>query len=67
MDEDVSELIIAMCTRAGMMMEDASLLAIPMPRYNPEAAKQALGRLATDVETIRQLITAAARLQAADA
>jgi hypothetical protein len=62
MDEDVKELITAMCTRAGMIMEDASLLAVTMPRHNPDAARDALGRLAASLDAWRQLIAAAAAL-----
>ena len=65
MDEDLIELITAMCTRAGMIMEDASLVAVTLPRNNPEAAKQAIDRLLADVATIRHLIEAASLLQAA--
>ncbi len=62
MDEDVAELITAMCTRAGMMMEDASLLAVTMPRHNPDAARDALGRLASSLDICRHLIAAATAL-----
>ncbi len=62
MNEDVVELIAATCTRVGMIMEDASLLAVTMPRNNPDAARDALGRLASSLEACRQLIAAATAL-----
>lgn len=67
MDEDVAELITAMCTRAGMIMKDASLLAITIPKDNPQAAKRTIVRLVDDAETIRHLLAAAALLHAAEA
>jgi hypothetical protein len=63
MDEDLRELIVTMCARSGMIMEDASLLAVTMSTNNPAATKLALARLGASIETSRQLIIAATMLQ----
>lgn len=63
MDRDVRELIAAMCARAGMIMEDASLLAVTISRHNDEVMRDALARLAASVEASHSLIAAATLLQ----
>lgn len=61
-DEDTRELIVRLATRAGMIMEDASLLAITMPADNEVAIIRALDQLSREVETVLRLIGAAAAL-----
>ncbi|UAK25272.1 hypothetical protein [Sphingomonas nostoxanthinifaciens] len=67
MDKDIRELIVTLCTRAGMIMEDASLLAVTMLGTAPEATSAALTRLQADAATISALLEAATLLTARDA
>ncbi len=62
MDEDTRELTVRLATRAGMIMEDASLLAITMPADDDAAMVGALDRLTQETATVSQLISAAAAL-----
>jgi hypothetical protein len=62
MDEDTRELVQRLCTQAGMMMEDASLLAVTITARDEERAGTTLRRLTTDAACIEALLTAAARL-----
>ncbi|WP_174275141.1 hypothetical protein [Sphingomonas bacterium] len=64
MDDD-AELIARLCARAGMMMEDVSVLAITMPR---EAAvrRDTVAKLAASADAIRLLVQAALALDQHD-
>jgi hypothetical protein len=62
MDEDTRELVQRLCNRAGIMMEDASLLAVTMTVRDEERAGTTLRRLTADAACIEALLTAAARL-----
>jgi hypothetical protein len=61
MDDETRDLVIRLCTRAGMMMEDVSPVAILMPR-DDEATSLAIARIVADVATICRLVDAAERL-----
>ena len=61
MDEAKRDLIIRLCTRAGMMMEDASPIAIILPS-DDRALAGAIARVVSDVATISRLIETAATL-----
>ena len=43
MDDDMTELVVSLCTRAGMIMEDISMIAVTMPRTWTADAQSALG------------------------
>ncbi len=62
MDEETRDLVRQLCTRAGMMMEDASLLAVTMPANADDAFGAALGRLTADAASIQRLLAAASDL-----
>ena len=62
MDPDTRDLIVRLCTQAGMIMEDASLLGITMPSHNEGGMVEAMARLRRAAEAIATLVTAAAML-----
>jgi hypothetical protein len=64
MDEDQRELVIRLCTRAGMMMEDVSLTAITLPSVEQNQLAEAIARIAHDVDTMKRLISAASGIVA---
>ena len=62
MDEDTRDLVRKLCTRAGMIMEDASLVAVTMPGGDDAAMAKAIELLARDAAAIIDLVSAAAAL-----
>ncbi|QJU59993.1 hypothetical protein HL653_21615 [Sphingomonas sp. AP4-R1] len=62
MDEDDAELITRLCTRAGMIMEDTSLLAVTMIGRDEGARTPSLITLSGAAFTIQALIAAAVAL-----
>lgn len=62
MDPDIASLIAQLCTRAGIIMEDASPSAITIVRTSPEEMRQRLDDLACAAEKISKLIGAAQAL-----
>ena len=62
MDDIRTELIVSLCTQAGMIMEDASLLAVTMPAQASAGIGEALTRLQADVSAMTSLIAAAQTL-----
>ena len=58
MDDD-AELIARLCTRAGMIMEDQSLLAITLVAKDPATRIAGLLELAAATQAIQALIGAA--------
>lgn len=62
MDDD-TDLIIRLCTRAGMIMEDTSLLAVTMLAQDEQARRSALITLSGAAHTMTTLIAAAVALE----
>ena len=63
MDDDADDLIRKLCTRAGMIMEDASVDALLMPGADPEAIGAKLERLGDAAHAISAIVAAARALQ----
>lgn len=63
MDDKERELIVQLCTKAGMVMEDASVVALSIGRFRDEVEVRCeLARLEEVASRIDALIRAAARL-----
>ena len=62
MDQDTRDLIRQLCTRAGMIMEDASMLAVTLPAKDDPAMIKAVQQLANNAADIASLIDASAAL-----
>lgn len=62
MDEDDRELIVRLCTRAGMMMEDASAVAIGTAGLGRSQLIEAVNDLVTVAADIQKIVGAAAVL-----
>ena len=62
MDDDIGDLIRALCTRAGMIMEDASVDALIMSPGNRDTINAKLERLADAALEISAIINAARAL-----
>lgn len=45
MDDDTEDLVIQLCTRIGMIMEDTSVLAVTMPGMDPVGRRAALWKI----------------------
>ena len=63
MDDDIGDLIGALCTRAAMIMEDASVDALMMPRAGPDTINAKLERLDDAALAISAIVNAARALQ----
>ena len=59
MDDDTKDLIRLLCTRAGMIMEDASTVALVLPISDDAALKGALDSLRRSTSSMSTLIDAA--------
>jgi hypothetical protein len=59
MDSDTTDLIRKLCTRAGMLMEDMSLLAITAPADRPGALQEIVRTLLPGCDDMHALIAAA--------
>jgi hypothetical protein len=59
MDSDTIDLIRKLCTRAGMLMEDMSLLAITAPPDRPGTLQESVATLREGCDDMRALIAAA--------
>ncbi len=62
MDLDTIELIAQLCTQVGMIMEDASPVAVTIGHKTPEEMRKRLDDLARAAEKISRLISAAQAL-----
>jgi len=62
MDDDTAELIQALCVRAGMIMEDASVEALVWSEEEREDPGPKLLRLSGTTMLLRHLVTAARAL-----
>jgi hypothetical protein len=59
MDPDDHELIRCLCTKAGTIMEDMSVIAITKPGFMPESIEARVAGLAQAAEEITSLLAAA--------
>ena len=59
MDEDDRKLIVRLCTRAGMMMEDASAVAIGTAGLGRSELGNAVSDLAAVAADIQRIVSAA--------
>ena len=64
MDDDVMELIVTLCTRAGMIVEDVSTVAVTVPRTWCPQSESALEQLVAAANTIGHLVATAQSLAA---
>ena len=62
MDDDTRELIDLLCTRAGMVMEDASVTALTVAGMDQEEHKIALAELGVAANRINAIVEAATSL-----
>lgn len=60
--DDTDELIIQLCTRVGMIMEDACMVALSIGRVEHEARQAELGKLEMAADRIAALLQAAKAL-----
>ena len=58
MDEDTAELASRLCTRIGMIMEDASVVALTIGSMEEAERSDAIARLEKDARRIDKLIGA---------
>ena len=63
MDDDTTRLVIELCTHIGMLMEDASVLALTLRQVVPDARAASIKQLITASEQIGYLLAGAAILQ----
>ena len=56
MDEHTNELIAQLCTRIGMIMEDASVMALTVGGLTVKERDDAIGLLAAAAERISALV-----------
>jgi hypothetical protein len=61
--DDTDELIIRLCTQAGMIMEDTSILALTVRGVPPPARAAAIANICRATETIDRLMEAARSLR----
>lgn len=62
MDDETQELIIQICTKIGMIMEDASLVALTIGSRDQNARLAAMAELDVAAEQIDRLVKAAQSL-----
>ena len=62
MDDDTADLISQLCTRVGMIMEDASVIALTVSGIEAGNHQVAIGELETAARRIDALIAAARAL-----
>ena len=62
LDEDVAVLIRQLCTRAGMIMEDASVIALTAETTNVASARKVTAQLRAAADRIGELAKAAESL-----
>ena len=63
MDDDTEDLVIQLCTRIGMIMEDTSVLALTLPGMDPVGRRAALRKIEQAAGRIHALATAAKALK----
>lgn len=65
MDEDDEELLVRLCTRIGVIMEDASYVALTIRGTHGAERKAAIAQIATATEMLTALIGAVLALASA--
>lgn len=61
MDDDTTELIVRLCTRIGMIMEDASVIALTVAGMTPDERTATIEEIA---KASQQIVSLTAALQA---
>ena len=64
MDDDMSDLIVQLCTTVGMIMEDASVDALMLSSHHRSSWQEALESISGAVATTTKLVHAAQALHA---
>ena len=59
MDDDAKELVAQICTRIGMIMEDASVVALMVGSHSEEGQENAISDLEAAADRITALVAAA--------
>lgn len=59
MDDDTDDLVIQLCTRIGMIMEDTSVLALTVPGMDPVGRRAGLQKIEQAAGRIHFLVAAA--------
>ena len=62
MDDDTTDLIARLCTRVGMIMEDASVIALTVSGIEPSNRQAAIDELEGAARQINALVAAARAL-----
>jgi len=62
MDDDTLDLIVLLCTRVGIIMEDMSVIALTIRALDDEGRGAALAELRTAARNIELLVRAAEAL-----
>ena len=65
MDEEILDLVDQLCTRAGMIMEDASVDVLLLKERSPQASAEKIARLGIAAQAISALVAAASALHRA--
>lgn len=63
MDENTVELIAQLCTRIGMIMEDASVVALTIGNIDGDGMQQVVADLQRAADNISRLVAAVKALQ----
>ena len=63
MDDDTEDLVIQLCTRIGMIMEDTSVLALTVPGMDQVGRRAALREIEQAASRIHALVVAAKALK----
>ena len=64
MDDDTQDLIVQLCTRIGMIMEDASVIALTYPRCTGDTRQAAIAKIGLAAKQISALVAAAEAMAA---
>lgn len=59
MDDDADDLVLQLCTRAGMLMEDASAIALTIRTVDPHDRMVVLTELRQAIERMARLVDGA--------
>lgn len=62
MDDDTADLIARLCTRVGMIMEDASVIALTVSGIEPSNRQETIDELESAARRTNALIAAARAL-----
>lgn len=62
MDENAADLVVQLCTRIGILMEDASVEAVTIARMDPDGRLATVRSLDATISEMRALLDAAKAL-----